>query len=138
MKLDWKRAGCASIASIRGITFICEWSGENDRCDVTVRGVDGRLDVRNHQPRDVAAAEAYCEQWAETTDHPEWHDVTDWLSWAEWRGVRMFAFPAINHDEFTVRVCPGDGRNAATTTGFLNIEAAKSAAEKWVREQGEL
>lgn len=135
MKLDWKRAGCASIASIRGITFICEWSGENDRCDVTVRGVDGRLDVRNHQPRDVAAAEAYCEQWAETTDRPEWHDVNDWLSWAEWRGreVSIHTYAPVyggSDRRWWVDISPRH------THGFDTLTEAKEYAEKWIRGQG--
>lgn len=137
MKLYWKRAGCASIAEWRGFTFICEWIGKNMSCNVIIRGVDGTACASRAQ-EDIASAEAYCEDWIERNDHPEWRDVTDWLSWAEWHGVQLIVRPWGNgcRDGSWKYQSIGLSNDCDYGRGGNSRDDAKAAAEKWVREQG--
>lgn len=140
MKLNWLRAGCASIAECGEYTAQCysslvqelgtRWLWDvyrtrDGRC-VNTDGSGGGYPTRE-------AAEAACEAWLDQHDKPVWHDVTDWLSWAEWRGAMLHIRPRHNS-------APGWGWQV---NGSLNAEwdaaktreDAKAAAEKYVREQ---
>jgi len=129
MKLEWKRAGCVSIAGWRGFTFVCQWIGKMMSCDVIIRRIDGSLEICCTK-EDPSAAEDWCEDWIDQQERPEWNDVTGWLSWAEWRGWRMFA-ASVNHGSDIWKCGEHMVQGYGTT-----INDAKAAAEKWVREQG--
>lgn len=137
MKLDWKRAGRASIAESCGFTFavfpdysLGEWGWRvitNDDKSNTAVENGSRICTRE-------SAEAACESWLEKHDRPEWHDVTDWLSWAEWRGFRLVAAPSAWRP-FMCQV--SNGRGTMKVFHDEKSSHAKAAAEKCIREQGE-
>lgn len=78
----------------------------------------------------MASAWAWCEREVEKHDHPEWHDVTDWLSWAEWRGLKFYIRTTENKwYVYFIDIY----RNVIHPLG--SRDEAKAAAEKWVREQ---
>ena len=143
MKLDWKRAGRASIAESCGFTFavfpdysLGEWGWRvitNDDKSNTAVENGSRICTRE-------SAEAACESWLEKHDRPEWHDVTDWLSWAEWRGLKILVRPetACSIGTYYAQATEANGmtRSAPNMT-CTTVKSAKDAAEKWIREQGE-
>lgn len=137
MKLDWKRAGCGSIAASGDFSFLCEFIGEG-RWVVQVRRGSGALVEGDTLSGTMSSAEGWHESWLERNDRPEWHDVTDWLSWAEWRGVKLVLRPWGNgcRDGVWRFQSVGRSNDADYGRGGESRESAKSAAEKWVREQG--
>ncbi len=130
MKLRWLRAGCASIAECGGFGCVCEFSGDGNWY-VRVRESDGLLLLDTEIRGTLSIAEAACEAWLDQHDKPVWHDATEWLSWAEWRGKRIYL-------RTEVHMTPGWG---AYLHGERHIvtrpsrDEAKAAAEKYVREQ---
>lgn len=141
MKLDWKRAGCASIAECGFKKTAHVWL-DNEHGGWCVAVFDGGEQLDMDVPNDgvfktPGGAEGACESWIEQHDRPEWHDVTDWLSWAEWRGWRLCVRPESVDPSRTQWSASKNGYCG----GFLSIAGpdfpgAKSAAEKWVRGQG--
>lgn len=128
MKLNWLRAGNASIAECGDYTAFVR----------PCRGKWGVYAVSDRDYLDICApvdtreaAEAACESWLDQRDKPVWHDATEWLSWAEWRGKRIYL-------RTEVHMTPGWG---AYLHGERHIvtrpsrDEAKAAAEKYVREQ---
>lgn len=137
MKLNWLRAGCASIAECGGYTALawkadrhegCVWNSEirdSEGCALFATCAGGpRSPTRE-------AAEAACETWLDQHDKPSWTDATDWLSFAEWKGCRLVCCPS-SHGIYTFRVT-GKFDSIGGTCELL--DEAKSAAEKYVREQ---
>lgn len=129
MKLDWLRAGCVSIAESCGYTAttwkidVSEWRWEL-RCNESGRHSAGaRIGTRE-------AAEAACEAWLDQHDKPVWHDATEWLSWAEWRGECLIIRKVSDNDWKFNRV--GATYNDGTHPTCV---AAKMSAEQYVREQ---
>lgn len=146
MKLNWLRAGCASIAECGGVTLcVMRRNGiaENEG-DWLIRlsGLSG--DIINETPhmdghKTIEAAEAACEQWLDEHDKPVWHDFgTDaWGCWAEWRGMGLTVRPASwTSVGWTFNAIFLDREHDShTKAGWYTREQAKSAAEKYVREQ---
>lgn len=134
MKLDWKRAGCASIAECGQFTAIV-WKTHTGAWAVDTRDASGK----NHSnpcgsTESRAMAEASFEDWLNKIYHPEWREFSSIVHLAEWRGAKLAVLPDL-----------GTNGNLAVSI-FLEghepmlipsptVEAAKAAAEKWVREQ---
>lgn len=139
MKLNWLSAGCASIAECGEYTVQCYlWCNvENEKkwvFDVyrTTTAALVKASPSRHDTRE--AAEAACEAWLDQFDKPVWHDATDWLSWAEWRGKRMTVNRHCgNHALFQWAASRTSGWDGGGR--FVSMQDAKSAAEKYVREQ---
>jgi len=128
MKLNWLRAGCASIAECGNRTLVAQrWDGGEYGWHVVGRGSTeferSFLELRE--------AEAACEAWLDKHDKPVWHDVTEWLSWAEWRGFHLYcrlSTGGVNWEWYR-----SNGRGAGWS--LASSTEAKAAAEKYVREQ---
>jgi len=130
MKLNWLRAGCASIAECGEYTATTwktdkyEWCWEL-RCNESGRhSAEERTGTRE-------AAEAACEAWLDKHDKPVWHDATEWLSWAEWRGKRIYLRTEVHTTPGWAAYLHGE-RHIAT---LPSRDEAKAAAEKYVRER---
>lgn len=131
MKLQWLRAGCASIAEANGVSFNVYFGGGNWYATRT-SGDEGDIHGCGGAYTNREAAEAACETWLDQHDKPVWHDATEWLSWAEWRGWKMIT-------------CPGGcGRSVCRVANDENdvkcfydpqTQHAKAAGEKYVRDQ---
>ena len=135
MKLTWLRAGCASIAECGEYTVQCYlWCNvENEKkwvFDVyrTTTSALVKVSPSRHDTRE--AAETACEAWLDQHDKPVWHDATEWLSWAEWRGECLIIRKVSDNDWKFNRV--GATYNDGTHPTCV---AAKMSAEQYVREQ---
>ena len=128
MKLNWLRAGCASIAECGEYTYVCR-----QVAPYGFRGTVhyGKLQVDDWMASSIDDCERTAQQWLDQHDKPVWHDATEWLSWAEWRGNQMYARPFTSSSNGWEVYCLGDGRVASVKS----LEEAKDAAEKYVREQ---
>jgi len=136
MKLKWLRAGCASIAECGEYTAhvylaFDGWVGWVAR----TTGSDIKRIAYGSDSRE--AAEAACEARLDQHDKPVWHDATEWLSWAEWRGWRLQVVASRNRTEkwcwYGSMATPV---NHVPQGIWINTrDAAKAAAEKYVREQ---
>lgn len=133
MKLNWLRAGCASIAECGEYTAhvylaFDGWVGWVAR----TTGSDIKRIAYGSDSRE--AAEAACEAWLDQHDKPVWHDATEWLSWAEWRGQRLVVADVYGGQH---RYLWSASRPAGWDYGSLlmTMDEAKAAAEKYVRKQ---
>lgn len=140
MKLDWKRAGCASIAEFGGLTAVVLYDDNKVEHRWQVfRRYGSPIHASKVRSNDFADAETEVVAMLKQHDRPEWHDVTDWLSWAEWRGWRLEVCVSRTKRNYW---CWYGGTETHSTNDIPQAiwipsrEEAKSAAEKWVREQG--
>lgn len=143
MKLDWKTEGTASICYYSGMTCVVHFSGDGYSCSVCRNSIpsgNGLVVEGTSGLGTMACAWAWCEREVEKHDRPEWHDVTDWLSWAEWRGLKILVRPetACSIGTYYAQATEANGmtRSAPNMT-CTTVKSAKDAAEKWVRDQGE-
>lgn len=142
MKLDWKTEGTASICYCNRITCVVHFAGDGYSCSVCRSAIpagNGLVVEGTSGLRTMASAWEWCEREVEQHDRPEWHDVTDWLSWAEWRGLKILVRPetACAIGTYYAQSTDASGMTRSAPHASCNtVEAAKAAAEKWVREQG--
>lgn len=139
MKLDWNRGQFAGVADCGQFTASTWREFGHSDWNFQIYGDGGPL-----VPKGVATAcnsmedaEKLAESWLERNDRPAWHDVTDWLSWAEWRGVKLCVRPECGTRDTSYFQATDANRYTHYSNDTLKtVDEAKSAAEKWVREQG--
>lgn len=131
MKLDWKRAGQASIAAMNNSTFIAQrW--DDGKFGWHLVG-QGSVHYGKGFP-DLTSAESACEAWAEEYDYPVWReDRKGWLWSTVWRGhhlILRYDSQAIEEHRFKA-VSVQDGLTLCRET----LKEAQTALENLVRHQ---
>lgn len=86
MKLNWLRAGCASIAEHGGFSFLCDLIGKGEWV-VQVRKDNGDLIEGDTLTGTMSNAEEWHEKWLDQHDKPQWKQSEEWLWSTTWRGV---------------------------------------------------
>ncbi len=134
MKLEWKRAGFAAVADCNGMT-----------ANVWFNGADWNFQVYSQQGIHVSQtvaptcntrikAEQLAEQWLEENDKPAWNDATPWLSWAEWRGIKMLVRPYSRGEcDFQWQISSKKMDDCGTRS-LETMQQAKDACEQFVRQ----
>ncbi len=133
MKLNWLRAGCASIAENQGLTFMVDRWDRGDRLipwSWAVRTSGGtEKSVGWETTRE--AAEAACEKWLDEHDKPEWVEHRPWLWSCEWRGVSALVAESIGGN------CFGKAHTKTWSwwSQFGTMEFVKAEVEAEIRER---